>query len=273
MIKEAFSCKRGQNTIRGFVYRPEGENLPLLIASHGFMNTHRTIKREGERFAKLGFAVVACDFCGGSPRSKSDGSTTEMSVLTEVEDLLAIIDAATKLDYVNGEALTLCGFSQGGLVSALVAAKLKARVKGLILFYPAFCIPEDARRGRMILARFDPNALPDRLRCGPMRLGRCYPGAVMDMDPFALIPGYTGPVLLLHGTADAIVSPEYTERAYRAYLSGRDGDGNCQRVLIPGGNHGFRGFLGKKWLDTAFSAIRTFLADKTSGVCGDSLPH
>ena len=150
MITEAFSCKRGQNTIRGFVYRPEGTNLPLLIASHGFMSTNRMIKLEVKRLAEMGFAVVARDFCGGSPQSKSDGKTTEMSVLTEVEDLLAIIDAATKLDYVNGDDLTLCGFSQGGFVSAIVAAKLKERVKRLILFYPALCIPDNVRSGQVL---------------------------------------------------------------------------------------------------------------------------
>lgn len=264
MITEAFSCKRGQNTIRGFVYRPEGTNLPLLIASHGFMSTNRTIKLEAKRLAEMGFAVVACDFCGGSPKSKSDGSTTEMSVLTEVEDLLAIIDAAAQLDYVNGDDLTLCGFSQGGFVSAIVAAKLKERVKRLILFYPALCIPDDARSGRMMFARFDPNDLPDRIRCGPMLLGRCYPADVMDIDPYVLIQDYKGPVLLIHGTDDTIVSQRYIEQVFQTYLTSQGGtpSANCQMVLIHRGNHGLSGPLGKKWLDYAFFAIEKFLQGK-----------
>jgi len=264
MITEAFSCKRGQNTIRGSVYRPEGKDLPLLIASHGFMSTNRTIKLEAKRLADMGFAVVACDFCGGSPKSKSDGSTTEMSVLTEVEDLLTIIDAAAQLDYVNGDDLTLCGFSQGGFVSAIVAAKLKERVKRLILFYPALCIPDDARSGRMMFARFDPNALPDTISCGPMLLGRCYPADVMDIAPYTLIQDYQGPVLLIHGTDDTIVSQRYIEQAFQTYLTSQGGtpSANCQMILIHKGNHGLRGPMAKKWLDYAFFAIEKFLQSK-----------
>ena len=32
-----FECKRGDLTIRGTEYRPEGENLPVAIVCHGFM--------------------------------------------------------------------------------------------------------------------------------------------------------------------------------------------------------------------------------------------
>ncbi|MBQ8621678.1 MAG: hypothetical protein IJ422_05130 [Oscillospiraceae bacterium] len=35
-----FECKRGDLTIRGTEYRPEGENLPVAIVSHGFMAWH-----------------------------------------------------------------------------------------------------------------------------------------------------------------------------------------------------------------------------------------
>lgn len=265
MIAEKFSCLRGSNTIRGVVYRPDGSKLPLLIASHGFMSNNGTIKTEAKRLAKLGFAVVACDFCGGGIGSKSDGKAWEMSVLTEVDDLLAIIEAASKLPYVDAENLTLCGFSQGGFVSAIVAAKLKDRVKRLILFYPALCIPDDARKGRMMFAKFDPQNVPERIKCGPMTLGGCYARDVMDMDPFEMIRGYTGPVLILHGTADAIVHQSYIEKAFDTYLAHRNGvpGADCQMVLIDKGNHGLRGITGKLWLDYAFFAIEKFLQGKS----------
>ena len=264
MRMEPFSCTRGKNTIRGVVYRPEGTNLPLLIASHGFMSNNRTIKNEAKRLAQLGFAVVACDFCGGGVGSKSDGASTEMSVLTEVEDLLAIIEAAKKLDYVDSENLTLCGFSQGGFVSALVAAKLKEQVKRLILFYPALCIPDDARKGQMMFAKFDPQNPPEKIRCGPMKLGACYPRDVVGMDPFEEIKGYGGPVLLIHGTEDKVVAQSYIERTFDVYLAEHGGvpDQNCQMVLIHKGNHGLRGLMGRMWLDYAFFAVEKFLEGK-----------
>lgn len=264
MTIEQFSCVRGSNTIRGVVYRPEGEKLPLLIASHGFMSNNRTIKTEAMKLAQMGFAVVACDFCGGGIGSKSDGKSTEMSVLTEVEDLLAIIEAASKLSYVDAGNLTLCGFSQGGFVSAIVAAKLKDRVRRLILFYPALCIPDDARKGQMMAAKFDPKNIPETLRCGPMKLGRCYVSDVIGLDPFELIKGYGGPVLIIHGTGDKVVATSYIEKAFDIYLAEHGGvpGENCQVVYIHKGGHGLRGLMGRMWLDYAFFAIEKFLQGK-----------
>ena len=39
--------------------------------------------------AKKGYAVYCFDFCGGSPGSRSSGSTLEMSIFTEQKDLAA----------------------------------------------------------------------------------------------------------------------------------------------------------------------------------------
>ena len=62
-------------------------------------------------------------------KSKSDGKTTEMSVLTEVKDLEVVIDYVSTLPYVNKDKIFLMGCSQGGFVSALVTF---AR----LIFYP-----------------------------------------------------------------------------------------------------------------------------------------
>ena len=124
------------------------------------------------------------------------------------------------------------GCSQGGFVSALVAAKHTGLVDKLVLFYPALCIPDDARAGKMMFAKFDPKNIPERLNCGPMKLGRCYPADVIDMDPIAEIKPYHGPVLIVHGTMDRIVKLDYSRQAQRAYP-------NAKLHIIEGGTHGF----------------------------------
>ena len=86
MITEKFECAREGKTIRGHVYRPEGTKLPVMIVSHGFMSTGRTVKNEAINFAARGYAAVACDFNGGGIGSKSDGKSVDMSVLTEAND-------------------------------------------------------------------------------------------------------------------------------------------------------------------------------------------
>ena len=49
---------------------------------------------------------------------KSDGKTTEMSVLTETKDLEAVIEYVRNLSYTDSEKILLMGCSQGGFVSA-----------------------------------------------------------------------------------------------------------------------------------------------------------
>lgn len=66
----------------------------------------------------------------------------------------------------------------------LVEDMLTWAINKLVLFYPAFCIPDDARAGKMIFARFDPNNLPGVIKCGPMKLGKCYVEDVIRMNPF-----------------------------------------------------------------------------------------
>ena len=239
MTERPFACKRDGLSIRGTEYRPEGENLPIAIVCHGFMAWQDTVRHYAALLAELGYAAYCFDFNGGSVmRNKSDGKTTEMSVLTEIKDLEAVIDYVQSLPYVNPDELLLMGCSQGGFVSALTAAKLKSRVKKLVLFYPAFCIPDDARAGKMMFAKFDPKNIPDHIRCGPMKLGRCYMADVIDMNPFEEIARYEGDVLIVHGTADKIVNIKYAEQAFDTYRN-EPYERKVEYYTIGGGTHMF----------------------------------
>lgn len=235
--KNYFSCERDDLVIRGTEYLPEGENLPIVIVSHGFMANCKTVLQYVEFFARNGFAAYAFDFCGGCAEGKSDGKTTEMSVLTEVLDLKAVIEYVSSLPYTNAGDLTLMGCSQGGFVSALTAAELDARVKKLILFYPAFCIPDDARAGEMLCAKFDPDNPPELFKCGSVELGKQYITDVINMDPYQQISKYSGDVLIVHGTNDDIVDMKYIEEAKKAYESRNCGNADVR--YINGGEHTF----------------------------------
>lgn len=244
ITESKFECPRDGLTIRGTEYRPEGENLPIAIVSHGFMAFQDTVRQYAKALAELGYAAYCFDFCGGSVvKGKSDGKTTEMSVLTEVKDLESVIVYVKTLPYVNPNEVLLMGCSQGGFVSALVAAKQKEQISKLVLFYPALCIPDDARAGKMMFAKFDPDNIPERMNCGPMKLGRCYVADVIGMDPYQEIKPYPGKVLIVHGTSDNIVHPEYAKRAYAAYEEttpkGVTAEERVQLHIIEGGGHGF----------------------------------
>ena len=156
-VKERFVCAHGVLIIRGFLLKPELEGkLPAVIVSHGFASNTRDTQRYAKVFAEAGYATVYFDFCGAA-RGKGDGHSVDMSVLTEKEDLSVVLDEVHALDFVDASRAILAGCRQGGLVSALFAAEREADVAQLILYFPGFCIPDDARRGRLLRGRFDPN--------------------------------------------------------------------------------------------------------------------
>ena len=254
--KSLFSCQRQGLTIRGTEYRPQGKALPIAIVSHGFMANQKTVQHYAQMLAEMGYAAFTYDFNGGCViMGKSDGKTTDMSVLTETRDLLAVIDYAKGLSYTDSGSVLLMGCSQGGFVSALVAAKLKEQISKLVLFYPALCIPDDARAGKMMCAKFYPNNPPELIHCGPMKLGKCYVQDVVHMDPYQEIQGYTGNILLLHGTADKIVHPDYAKRAYETYLQALPPE-KIRFRMIEKGAHGFS----KKHDVLAMEELRRFAA-------------
>lgn len=239
ITKTSFECSRDGLTIRGTEYRPEGDNLPIAVVSHGFMANSMTVVQYAKLLARMGYAAYCFDFCGGCVLiGQSDGATTDMSVITETKDLKAVIDYACGLSYTDESNITLMGCSQGGFVSSLVAAELDEKISNLILFYPAFSIPDDARKGKMMFAEFDPENIPETIDCGPMKLGRCYVADVIELNPFEEIVSYSGDVLIVHGTADSIVDVSYAERAYESY-NARNGDGQTELQIIDSAGHMF----------------------------------
>ncbi|HOP11207.1 MAG TPA: alpha/beta fold hydrolase [Oscillospiraceae bacterium] len=230
--KEKFECGRDALKIRGYLLKPTlSGKMPAVIVSHGFAsNTHDT-KKYAECFAEAGYAAVYFDFCG-SGRSKSDGKSTDMSVLTEKADLSAVLDALRSLDFIDHSKIILAGCSQGGLVSALLAAERESDVDKLILYYPALCIPDDARRGKMLNSKFDPENVPQTFRALFVKLGAKFATDAQKLDPFKEICTFAKPVLICHGTADRLVNISYAQKAAKEYP-------NAKLVIVENGDHGF----------------------------------
>ena len=238
--KRRYSCYRDGLKINGTLFLPQthkNERLPIAIVCHEFMANQLFSFSYAKALAGIGFAAFCFDFCGGGLVSMSRGSRRDMSVLTEISDLKAVIRFAQSLSNTDESNLLLVGCSQGGLVAALTAAQMPETVNGLVLLYPALCIPDAARAGKMLWLKFDPSNIPEKMHAGPMPLGRRYAADVMNMDAFQQIAGYSGKVLLLHGDRDTIVSISNTQKACCVYQSA---GANVRFVTIPGGKHIFR---------------------------------
>ncbi len=120
---------RGTQQIFATIWLPQTDGkCPTVIMGSG-----RDFIMEGEYFAAHGYVAPAYDFCGGTPTSRSSGKTSEMSVLTEKDDLLAVLAYVRSLDCVDNSDIFLLGKSQGGFVSALASAQCPEDVRAIIL--------------------------------------------------------------------------------------------------------------------------------------------
>ncbi len=256
---EPFFCMRGGLRIRGMQYLPggheEGRRYPAIIVSHGFTGDYTSEESYCREFARLGYAAFCFSFCGGSSDRteeglKSEGSTTEATIGTEVEDLIAVKDYVAGLAYVDSGNLILMGCSQGGMVSGLAAAKCGKEISKLIMVYPALCIPDHARRGCLGGAHYDVEQVPDIIDCQVVSLGKKFHEEAVGMDVFLELEAYEGPVLILQGMDDTVVNYSYAVRAKESYRPGQ-----CRLQLIREMGHGAEDWMKESIVDS----VRQFL--------------
>ena len=215
-------------TLYGVLTIPEEEApVPLIILSHGFGGNHSGNHDYSDFFVQQGFATYNLDFCGGGRGSRSDGTMLDMSVLTEAEDLNAVIN-----HFIGDErfsCIMLWGASQGGFVSAYVSAQRPEDIQAAVLEFPAIVLQDDARK------RANPDgSFPEKSNVMGMTISRKYNEDAVSFDLYDHIKAYTGPVLILHGDKDAIVPLRYSERAAETYE-------NAELIVYPGQGHGFMG--------------------------------
>ena len=148
-----------------------------------------------------------------------------MSILDEVSDLKAVVKHFRDKGY---KRIVLIGESQGGLVSALTAADLKDQVSQLVLVYPALCIPDNWRE--RYPRRED---IKDVTELWGVKMGRRFFEEIHDMRPLDIIGQYRGPVLIVQGDKDQVVSMDDSRRAQQLYAAG------ARLHVIPGARHGF----------------------------------
>lgn len=229
---EEVSVDGSLGKVYGVLQTPEtNDPTTLVIMSHGFGGNHRHLKGYGEFLAHNGFASYCFDFCGGGRESKSAGTMVEMSVLTEAKDLTAIVDYFQKDARFN--QIILFGQSQGGFVSAYVASQRPDDIAAVVLEYPAFVIPDDAKK------RANPDGtFPETSAALGTTIGRKYNEDATSFDIYEELAKFKGDVLILHGDKDGLVPLRYSERAAKVFPS-------AELVVIPGQGHGFFGEGGR----------------------------
>lgn len=202
---------------------------PAVIMSHGYGGNHIGFYSQMAELAKSGYVCYAIDFQGGGRGSKSDGSTREMSIFTEKQNLIDVIDAVREWDCVDPDNLFLLGESQGGCVSAITAPEVKEKIKAIALIYPALCIPDDARA--LYKTKDD---IPAEITVMGIEIGKAYYENLLDYDIYNVIKDFDKDVLIVHGSDDELVKQRYSDKAAEIYT-------HCEHHIIEGAGHGFYG--------------------------------
>lgn len=222
-------CDNNGKKIYGKAWIPEKEGkLPLVIISHGLASNSDYYNAYARELALHGVAAYTFDFCGGSSESRSDGETTDMSILTEVSDLEAVLTMVGTWDFIDTDRIVLMGESQGAVVSAVVAAKNKDSVAGLIQTCPAYIIFDKLHELSPALEYFPESFV----FIDQILVGKKYVDDVWEYDVFNEIKGYDHPVLMLAGDSDPFVSEESVQPAIDIYK-------DVEYYVIKDGEHGF----------------------------------
>ena len=239
---EELTIEDGSNKIYGKLYTPKKEGVyPAVILSHGYNGINADFVKECTYFAENGYIAYAFDFCGGSGRSKSSGKSTDMTIFTEKENLLAVFNHIKGMENVDSSRIFLLGGSQGGLVTALTAEEIADEVKAMVLYFPAFNIPDNWRGTYKTV-----EAIPETVDFWGLKLGKNFFASIHDFDPFENIGSYTGNVLIVYGNKDAIVPYNYVTKAKETYQ-------NAELIVLENEGHGFSPAGGTKAMQEALA--------------------
>lgn len=215
--KEYTFVSNGQKIYaRAYIPDVQGQ-VPLVIYSHGLGASVEHDEEVQKTLAKSGVAVFSFEFAGGlsSTSPKSEGATTEMSVLTELQNLRDALQFASSLPFVKADRIYLMGSSQGGFVSALMAEEA-SNLAGVFLLYPAFSLPDDIRSSFPKLEE-----APETFNLLGTKISKKYLADVYPIDAYEGLGKITAPVHIYHGTDDFIVPITASKKAVKSLKDAR----------------------------------------------------
>ncbi|MFC5647810.1 alpha/beta hydrolase family protein [Paenibacillus solisilvae] len=243
-MNHSITIKSGQLELSGVLQYPVRDNnnerkagkYPLIIICHGFignrMGTDRLFVEAAERLTKNGYLVLRFDYggCGESTGDYGSGGLDEL-----IEQTRTVIDYGYSLDIVDSERIILIGHSLGGAVAVLTAAR-DSRVKSLVLWAPVAHPFMDIRNiiGTKAIEEIDRTGKTDHMH---YELTKYFTDSLAQYQPLTELRGYSGDVLIVHGTADTIIPVDYCFLYQKMFWLRKEG--NCDKEVILQGDHTF----------------------------------
>ena len=157
-----------------------------------------------------------------------------MTVSSEVEDGLAILDYVKSLDFVDHSRIAIHGLSMGGCVASMVAGLRDADVCALSLWCPAPDVVYNMKH--KMLCGVDVSDIEEKGYADyeGLRVGMGFYQDALELDPYAVAAKFTKRVNLVHGDEDVTASIHCSERYKEIY-----GD-RAEFLVVHGAEHRFK---------------------------------
>lgn len=208
----------------GILYRPHdtGRRSPAIVVLHGWgergVPGAPRVESAARRLSERGYVALALSMRGWPPSGGQDDCGLE-----QPDDVVKATEWLARLPGVREDRIGALGYSQGGQVALLAAARTQ-RLGAVVAYFPV----TDIRRWQETTTHagirdvYVPNV------CGTGRWN----------SPVHAAAAIEAAVLLIHGDRDTRVP---TEQSMRMRDALRRANRRVDLFLVPGGGHGFTG--------------------------------
>jgi dipeptidyl aminopeptidase/acylaminoacyl peptidase len=184
--------------------------------------------------ASRGYVAIAADY-----HRRIEGTyRRSMFAWRSTGDLTLLIDATRTYPEVDQNRIGALGFSEGAVVSLLMAAHDPDRIEAVVAYYPITDFPHwygGERSGFSSRVMFALARWQLRDESGTSN-DDDFQSSLRLASPLYMAEFVRAPVLFVHGAADTLLPPEESERmAERLRAAG----GTTEVLLVPGGGRLF----------------------------------
>ena len=234
----------GERAVPATVVLPEGEGpFPAVVMNHG----HGGGRQEGGGFgrladalAKAGIATIRMDFAGVGD---STAPWTDQTLSSMISDSNASREYLLENYPVDADRLGLFGYSMGGRIALTIAQSPDNSYKAVGLLAPSanegkelalMLAGSEAEYERLYAEAKGEKGYADyTTQYGQQQqLSGAWFDEMLDSRPLEGISAYTGPMLVVHGDVDTVITPEQNEAVVAAYPA-------ASIVLVPEADHGY----------------------------------
>ena len=226
----------------------------IFVTGGGFVASNRA------RCPQLRMKLAEEGYLVGSINYRTAPNSTFPQPVDDVKTAVNFLRSNAKRFNIDGEKINVIGDSAGGYLTTFVAAMNNPKINSAVNLYGVSDLTKiaaDYSKERQELHKL-PSACESLLLYGiPQFSGRV--GTVFTDEKFAAaanpinyITKNSAPMLLMHGTADNVVSPSQTDLVFQAL---KNHGVDAERYIIPNANHS-----DDYWIqDEVFDVIINFL--------------